>query len=274
TVCCRAARRLGEGDRSFGRFWKALDPFDRAEILADVGRHLFLFRESFPPLPRRWAPQPELALRVHLAGGAVVLSGAPDLVIGRTRRLVLDFKTGRAWPDHPQDMRFYALLVLLRTGVPPYRVATFFLDSGEWQPEDATEEMMDRAADRVAASAAAAHQLLQGREPTLSPGVHCGWCPRRAACPAAAGGFDGPRAGGSSVPHELLPNGRLAYGSDIPEAPTAGPARAGSVPQTEEGATARRFSDGAGRVRSRTDPPGGRSPPADVRPGHPAGTLR
>jgi hypothetical protein len=84
TVTERAAQRLSEGKYSFARFWSGLDGLDRADVVSDAGRHLALFRDSFPPLPRRWAPQPELALKVRLAGGAVVLSGAPDLVVGRT----------------------------------------------------------------------------------------------------------------------------------------------------------------------------------------------
>jgi hypothetical protein len=126
-------------------------------------------------------------VKVVLAGGRVILSGAPDLVLGRTRKLAIDFKSGRAWPEHPEDMRFYALLLLLRTGVPPYRVATFFLDSGEWQAEDVTEQTLERASDRVVAAARTAVELAAGRAPELRPGPYCARCPRSSGCPAAAG---------------------------------------------------------------------------------------
>jgi PD-(D/E)XK nuclease superfamily protein len=263
TVTERAATRLSDGDGSFARFWTDLDGLDRADVVAGAGRHLALFRDSFPPLQRRWAPQPELGLKVHLAGGAVVLSGAPDLVLGRTRRLVFDFKTGRAWPEHPEDMRFYGLLLLLRTGIPPYRVATFFLDSGEWQAEDVDEAMLARAADRVADSAEVAYDLREGRGPRLMPGVYCGWCPRRASCPAAAGWFRDRSNEESSAADLLLPSGRLPYRAQTPCAPA-------DIP----GATPRRDGDGEGPVRDREDPPTGRGPPQDVRPGHPAGSVR
>ena len=36
-------------------------------------------------------------------------------------------------------MRFYALVMTLRFGVPPYRAASLFLESGTWQSEDVTE---------------------------------------------------------------------------------------------------------------------------------------
>jgi hypothetical protein len=186
SVCERAATRLADTSRAFEPYWSGLDGFGRAELTSDAGRHLVLFRDSFPPLERRWSPQTEFLLRSRLAGGRVVLSGAPDLVLGRTRRLVIDLKSGGAWPEHPEDMRFYALLILLRTGVPPYRVATFLLDSGEWQLEDVTEETLGRAADRVVAAARVAVALAAGGAPDLTGGWHCGRCPRRLTCPAAS----------------------------------------------------------------------------------------
>lgn len=185
TVCERAAAQASEQDASFGRHWGRLDPFARADLTMDAGRHLALFRESFPPLPRRWAPQPELFVKAILADGRVVLSGAPDLVLGRARKLAIDFKSGRAWPEHPEDMRFYALLLLLRTGLAPYRVATFFLDSGEWQSEDVSQETLERAAGRVVDAARIAVGLSAGRAPELSPGPYCVRCPRLPDCPAA-----------------------------------------------------------------------------------------
>ena len=184
SIAERAAERRCEQDDAFAAFWVRLDPVGRAELEVQAGGAVAQFRESFPPLERRWAAQPELSFRTSLAGGRVVLSGSPDLVLGRGRRLVIDFKTGSAWPEYPEDMRFYALLVLLKSGVAPYRVATFFLDSGEWQAEDVTEETLRRASDRVVEVATAALELTAGRRPALRPGTWCGWCPRRETCPA------------------------------------------------------------------------------------------
>lgn len=187
SACERAIVRLCAVDGAFPRFWETLDEFERAGLLVEAGRHLVWFRDSFPPIQRRWAPQTELRLRAALLRGAVVLSGAPDLVLGRRRRLVVDFKTGQARPEHPEDMRYYALLMLLRTGMAPYRVATFFLDSGEWQSEEVTEETVRRAADRVCRSAVTAYRLRRRGRPELRPASHCAWCPRRERCPVAFG---------------------------------------------------------------------------------------
>lgn len=122
--------------------------------------------------------------------------------------MVIDFKSGGAWPEHPEDMRFYALLLLLRTGVPPYRVATFFLDSGEWQTEDVTERTLERAADRVIAAAEVATELRSGRSPNLMPGGWCGWCPRAATCPVSLARSPPEPAAAGSMPGVQIATGR------------------------------------------------------------------
>ena len=75
-------------------------------------------------------------------------------------------------------MRFYALVMTLRFGVPPYRAASLFLESGTWQAEDVTEEILMHAADRAISAARAAAALTNGRSPELTPGIFCCWCPR------------------------------------------------------------------------------------------------
>jgi hypothetical protein len=184
TVVEAGAARLAE-DREFAPYWRALDELARAEHLAAAAARLVLFREAFPPLERSWQPVGEQMMIARLAG--LTLSGRPDLVLGRGSRLVLDLKTGVARPVHAEDMRFYGLLTALVFRRSPYRVATVFLESMEWQAEDVTEETLSHAADRVAKAAAAAVALSEGtRRPTLTPGVHCRWCPRSPTCPVSA----------------------------------------------------------------------------------------
>ena len=137
----RAAERLVEDD-GFRAYWHELEPLRRDEALMQAAKTLELFRSTMPPLRllrRDLSPSTEWHVRAELHGGALVLSGTLDLVVGaasgvepfRATRLAIDLKTGRAWPEHAEDMRFYALLLTLRFGVPPYRVATLYLDSGE-----------------------------------------------------------------------------------------------------------------------------------------------
>ena len=196
TIAETAADRLVEREERFAEYWRGLPSADRDDVLMEVARRMTMFQSSFPPLKefrRELTPISEMPVKAELLGGALVLSGRIDLVLGapdrleplRATRLAIDLKTGNAYPEYPEDLRFYALLMTLRFGVPPYRVASLFLESGEWQAEDVGEQALQHAADRVIAAARAAAALWNGREPTLTPGVYCGWCPRAEACPSA-----------------------------------------------------------------------------------------
>jgi hypothetical protein len=190
-----AADRLAD-DHAFDAYWAGLAPLRRDECLMDAAKTLELVRSTLPPLRRmrrELAPSTEWYVRAELLGGAVLLSGTMDLVLGaaslgepmRATRLVVDLKTGHAWPEHAEDMRFYALLLALRFGVPPYRVATLYVESGEWQAEDVELRMLERAADRVIEAIRAASASASGRSPELRPGPYCTWCPRATTCPSS-----------------------------------------------------------------------------------------
>jgi len=191
-----AADRLVEREERFAEYWNGLAPVDRDDVLMEVVRRVTLFQATFPPLKelrRELTPVAELPMKIELLGGDLILSGRIDLVLGapdklepaRATRLAIDLKTGGAYPEYPEDLRYYALLMTLRFGVPPYRVASLFLESGEWQAEDVGEQGLAHAADRVIAAARAAAALWNGREPALTPGVYCAWCPRAETCPVA-----------------------------------------------------------------------------------------
>jgi hypothetical protein len=191
-----AAGRVLEREERFAEYWRELSDIEQDAALMEVVRRVALFQGSFPPLKplrRELSPISELRVRSELLGGDLVLSGQIDLVLGvpdrleptRATRLVVDLKTGSAFPEFAEDMRFYALVMTLRFGVPPYRAASLFLESGTWQAEDVTEELLHHAADRAIEAARAAAALSNGREPVLTPGAYCAWCPRAADCPMA-----------------------------------------------------------------------------------------
>ncbi|MEX2274212.1 MAG: PD-(D/E)XK nuclease family protein [Actinomycetota bacterium] len=188
-----AAGRLADDDRAFSGYWHGLDDIDRDQLLMRAMTALVLFRETFPPLRHmraRLAPMTEWRLRAELAEAALILDGRIDLSLGRPSdddgRLLLDIKGEGAWPEHAEDLRFYALVHLLRFGVAPSRVASVFLASGTWQVEDVTDRTISRAADRIEAALAVAGRLAAGEQPVLRPGRYCAWCPRAASCPASA----------------------------------------------------------------------------------------
>jgi hypothetical protein len=182
----RAAARLGSEDSEFADHWRGLDGLDRSERLASAAARLILFRDLFPPIPRTWQPVSEQMLRCRLGGGSVVLSGQLDLMLGRGSRLLLDLKTGEPWPAYAEHMRFYALLVALVLGRAPYRVATVFLESMEWQAEEVTQEVLEHAARRVVDAVASVVEVRGGRDPVLTPGPHCRRCPRGLTCAASS----------------------------------------------------------------------------------------
>lgn len=195
-----ATERTAEREERFAEYWRELSAPEQDDLVMEVARRTVLFEGSFPPLRdlrRDLTPITELSMKAELLGGSLVVSGKVDLVIGRpdqtqpmrAQRLLIDLKTGGAYPEHAEDNRAYALLHTLRFGVPPYRVASFFLEGGTWQAEDVHEELLFHAADRVIASARAAASLRTGRDPSLNPGRWCAWCPRAEVCPSADPGF-------------------------------------------------------------------------------------
>lgn len=181
---------------------------ETAELRAGATAVVSMFEECFPPIAPGWRPRVETALTVRVVTDALTLRAKPDLVLGKAegnvaRSLVIDFKTGRPAAAHLDDARFYALVVALRTGVPPFRSASFYLDGGDWLAVDITEDDLETAARRVVDGVERLTALAVGeREPRVSPGPACNFCVIRSTCDRAfahlAAGDDGD--GGSETP--------------------------------------------------------------------------
>ena len=191
-----AIERLIDAGGDWGpRSWLLDAPAaELAELRGAAADWVVKFQDTFPPLRRHWRPRLESALTVDLCGGSIALRGKVDLALGRAegteaRVLIIDFKTGRMQRMHIDDLRFYALLETLRVGVPPFRLATFSLDSGTWVAEDVNEEILDATVRRVIAGVTRLAEIgplaVEPRRPTLSPGPACRWCPAGPECPGA-----------------------------------------------------------------------------------------
>jgi hypothetical protein len=184
----RALARMREQDDWAGLWLAAADELDRAEVRSMACDRVSKFVECFPPLRTGWRPVTESRWAFELHDGRVRLSGKVDLTIGaadglQAGKVVIDLKTGNRALAHIEDLRFYALLETLRIGVPPWKVASYYLDSGTFAVEIVTEGMLEAAARRVVAGAVKLAELRDGgRTPSRQPGPGCSWCPKLAGC--------------------------------------------------------------------------------------------
>ena len=172
-------RVLGQ---SLTDFLQALGELDGARLRSESTRLAAAFLDVFPPLKTAWAPVAEPAYRVELLDGRLVLSGRPDLVLGRpdgftAKRVVIDWKSGSVRQEHLDDLRFYAVLVTMRQGIPPLRVGTVYLESGTVEARAVDEDLLEAGLRRTIAGTRRLVELGAGAEPALRPGPACAWCP-------------------------------------------------------------------------------------------------
>ncbi|MCA1784339.1 MAG: PD-(D/E)XK nuclease family protein [Intrasporangiaceae bacterium] len=176
-------------------------PPDRAqELRAELTDLLEGFREVWPPLPaERVRLRTEEAIGVSLADGRVRLFGRPDLIVDsrhqddHARTLLVDLKTGRPRSEHDRhELRFYALLVTLARGRPPFRWATYYVTEGRHEAEDYRPDVLEATARRVIDGA---RQLVRlgvrdpdggEQELRLRAGSWCFMCQREPDCEVAA----------------------------------------------------------------------------------------
>lgn len=183
-----AVSRLADDDGTLAQFLRTLSTVELAELRSEAVGFATAFEECFPPLRSRWRPVIDGRLRVDLCGGRIVLSGRPDLTLGRAvdaGKVIIDFKTGSRSHHHVDDLRFYALLDTLKVGVAPRRLATLYLDSGQPMVETVTTGVLEAATERVVRSVAGMVAIRTGQATAaLQPGRMCRWCPAAGRCEA------------------------------------------------------------------------------------------
>jgi len=199
-----AVTRLADDAGSLGTFLRGLSTVELAELRRDAVGFVTAFEECFPPLKGRWRPVVDGASKVALAGGRIVLSGRPDLTLGRAAdggKVVIDLKTGRPSRHHVDDLRFYALVDACKVGIPPRRVATVYLDAGEPVAEAVTEGVLEAATERVVRSVEAMVALRRGdRAAAVRANPMCRWCPALARCETGSAWVAGADAGEHDEP--------------------------------------------------------------------------
>jgi hypothetical protein len=180
--------RLEEGTDEFARWLQACREIERAELRAEANDQVTKFLECWPRLSPRWRPVVESRVRYDLFNERITLQGKVDLQLGQPEgttagKVLVDFKTGRLSPAHLEDLRFYALIETLRTGTPPRRLASYYLDQGRFVPEDVTVARLESTVARVVAGVGKMVALDNGdRSPVKVTGPACRWCPLLPDC--------------------------------------------------------------------------------------------
>lgn len=190
-----AIERLELADRppGLGAWLAGLTPVERAELRAGANDIVAKFEECWPSIPAAWRPRTEVAQYLSICDDRITLAARVDLALGQARGrearvLIVDLKTGGPQPGHLDDLRYYALVHAIRTGVPPFRVATYYLDACSFHHEDIDEDDLHQAAARVVDAVTRIIELrhTRVRAPAISPGPRCGWCLARDDCQGAA----------------------------------------------------------------------------------------
>jgi hypothetical protein len=163
-----------------------------AAVRADAVAHVTSLVDGFPPLPKRSFPRTEQWFQATLGGRTIALNARPDIALGRpagpgARSLLIDLKTGTPHQSHVDDLRFYALVFMLRWGEPPWRIASYYAPDGAWSAEDVDLQVLEAAALRTSdAVLRMAEIVASGRPPGLTAGPACRWCALCDTCEAAA----------------------------------------------------------------------------------------
>ena len=184
--------RYEQDSGSLGYWLQGCSEVERAELRSESLDAFTKFLECWPPLKPAWRPVSESRLRAELCNGKLVLSGRADLTLGtpegfRAGKVIIDLKTGNFAPLHVEDLRFYALIETLRMGVPPRLLATYYLDSAQFSPEEVTEELLMSTVARVVDGIEKYSALIyENQVPKEIPGPQCRWCGLLESCSTGA----------------------------------------------------------------------------------------
>lgn len=185
----------GGGDAKLQAFLSALTAAARADLVSRVVTPVETFWNDWPLHGPETGLRAEVPYKLNLANGRIVVSTKVDLVLGHGRgspsgvvreALFVELKTGGLYLDeHRADGLFTALLSVLRGDVAPYRVMTWYLDSGDHLEDEPNEDALAAANLRLIDAIAKAVGLANGRAPVRRGGLRCRYCPLEADCPAA-----------------------------------------------------------------------------------------
>ncbi|MHB1509141.1 MAG: RecB family exonuclease [Acidimicrobiales bacterium] len=110
--------------------------------------------------------------------------------------VVVDYKTGKVpKPRYRQStldqLRIYAALVSIESGVTPISCSLYYVGAGEILTEEVTEETLVHVAELVSDTWSAIRSDMAERAFVAKPGPLCNWCSFSAICPARGGAGTG-----------------------------------------------------------------------------------
>jgi hypothetical protein len=178
-------------DEGLGIGLEDLGVAERQQVSDEVTAAAARLVASWPALPPGAGLRTQERVLVGLAGGRVLLSGRPDLTIGRPRWdragvLVVEAKSGAFRPAHLEELRFYVLLEALRWRVAPFRAVVWCLGDGRIEGFDVDADLVWSEALRVADAITRLTRLAAGEAPRASANPLCPSCPQLAGCPDGA----------------------------------------------------------------------------------------
>jgi hypothetical protein len=112
-------------------------------------------RHDWGRVPTWWLPRTDDAVVVPLAGGRVLLTGRFDLVLGDPSTgaasvCLVEVRSGARRSGDRVRRRFAALLETLRSGAPPFRVATYYSRDGSLEVDEVDDLLLNDTVGDVA----------------------------------------------------------------------------------------------------------------------------
>lgn len=128
----------------------ALDPDAFARLAAEVAAHAALLQRDLGQVPSTWLPRCNVQLGVALAGGRILFSAQPSLLMGPPATDVatlccLDVTTSDLDDHTTTRLGLLALLETLRSGAAPLRVGALSTLTGATEVLPVTDDVLTTA---------------------------------------------------------------------------------------------------------------------------------
>jgi len=153
------------------------------ELAPSLGRFRRLFEdlrsmsataEHVVTVDRNWDPAGERWLKAIMDATLIYPDGTADVV---------DYKSGRPYPGHAQQMMLYGTtLIAAYPQVTHVTTRLWYLDSGAETKGEVTAQAAE-ASRRIFTKMA--DTMLADEDLRPTPGAHCRWCPFKTQCPAS-----------------------------------------------------------------------------------------